>query len=126
MVVDLPDAHIAGGTADVFLVQGSVNPDSLISKANISGGVVLTGIKSDRYKFDRAETASANYTASDGIIVLASPVTCWFAGKKVPIESKDIRIDTRNSPAPTTPPAPANVTPAAGASGTDRGGSAVP
>ena len=93
IVLNLPMAHITGNQAEANLVQPSSARDFIISDATISGGVIVTGINSEKYKFDRAETASATYTGNDDVLTLASPVTLWSKGQKSVIEAQEIKIN---------------------------------
>lgn len=59
---------------------------------------MVTGVKNEKYKFDRAETESAIYTASDGMLRLSSPVICWRDGEKIQVGAEEISIDVRKKP----------------------------
>jgi hypothetical protein len=100
VVIDLPAAHITGKEAEAFFSQSAPDQDFIIKQATILGGVVVTGIKNEKYNFDRAETESAIYTASDGMLRLSSPVVCWRDGEKILIGAGDggISIDLRKKP----------------------------
>jgi len=96
VVIDLPNAHVTGETAEAFFNQNTAIQDSFIQQATISGKVTVTGIKSDKYPFDRAETAKAVYTASDGLLRLSSPVICWRNGQQIQASANEISVDVRS------------------------------
>ena len=98
VVIELPTAHITGEKAEALISQSAADQDFTISQATVTGGVVVTGIKSEKFNFDRAETASAVYTASDGKLRLASPVVCWRASEKIVAGATEITIDVGNRP----------------------------
>lgn len=61
-------------------------------QARMTGGVILMRTPDAKYPFDRAETASAVYTAADGMLTLASPVTMWSGEKKSEASAEEIRL----------------------------------
>lgn len=76
----------------------------MISYAAMEGGVVVTGIKKgEKYTFDRAETASATYSAIDDTLTLASPVTTWTNSVKSVIEGQEIKIKMGRPNQPSRP-----------------------
>jgi hypothetical protein len=97
---------IEGQQGEAFLSQISSGKEWIVTKAKIDGGVVITGVDPEKYKFDRAETASIVYTEADGVLILASPVTCWSGTSKTVTEANEIKI-VDLAPKPKQSPGPA-------------------
>lgn len=90
VVIDFPLAHVEGAEGEVFFVQAAPDEEYAISQATLSGGVVASGFKSPAYPFERAETSTATYSAGDGALRLATPVTGWSKGQKSVVDAKEI------------------------------------
>jgi len=82
VVLDFPEAHVTGDEGEILLIEDKIDRRLLVSSATIRRNVVITEIKSNAFKIDRAETASAIYRGSDQQLSLASPVTGWRNGEK--------------------------------------------
>lgn len=92
VVLSLGAMLIEGQQGEAFLSQISPGKEWIVAKAKIDGGVVITGIDAEKYKFDKAETASIVYTETDGVLILASPVTCWSGTSKMVTEANELKI----------------------------------
>lgn len=93
VTLQLPTATVSAKEGQAVFAQEGQSNGFVISRASLTGGVVVTEIKSDKYNFDRAETESAVYNSNDGKLRLASPVICWRGGEKTIVGAEEITID---------------------------------
>ncbi len=73
---------IRGDKADVVIRQNPSTRTWEITEALVTGPVVATDVTIQKVRFDRAETDRATYSAAEGTITLASPVTGWRGEEK--------------------------------------------
>jgi hypothetical protein len=100
---------IRGETADTVVRQNPTDRSWTLGDALITGPVVATGVTIGTTRFDRAETDRVTYSAANGIVTLAAPVTAWNNGEKIILsQSFQYQLEPApagKAPAPALPPA---------------------
>ncbi len=94
---------IRGESADSLVLQNPTDRSWTLGDTVINGPVATTAVTIAEVRYDRLETDRVTYSAADGIIKVAAPVTGWLGGKKSPLAGAgEYRLD----PAPPAAPVP--------------------
>jgi len=114
VVLQTPSAHVVAKEGYAFLAKDPNASRFGVATATLSGGVIVTGAVVEKLHFDRAETESVTYTASDEMLTLASPVTTWSGDKKSVAGAQRIQFYVGEPTNQSTATIPASVAPSAG------------
>lgn len=69
--------RVTGREADAVVRRDSATGLWVLGDAEIRGEVTVEGIASEKFPFDRAQTARATYVAATGTVAFSSPVRVW-------------------------------------------------